>query len=78
MIGVAGAPLYVPATETPAPWTAVGYGVERMVGVITQSLNGLKHIMHRHDRRGEPAGAARHRPDLGRDGAAGLPQLHRR
>jgi regulator of sigma E protease len=41
MIGVAGAPLYVPATETPAPWTAVGYGVERMWMVITQSLTGL-------------------------------------
>lgn len=45
MIGVAGAPLYMPATTTPAPWTAVGYGVERMVNVITQSLNGLKHII---------------------------------
>ena len=31
MIGVAGAPLYLPATVTPAPWTALGYGVERMV-----------------------------------------------
>ena len=45
MIGVAGAPLYLPATETPAPWTALGYGVERMVGVITQSLNGMQHIV---------------------------------
>jgi regulator of sigma E protease len=45
MIGVAGAALYLPATETPMPWTAVGYGVERMAGVITQSLNGLKHII---------------------------------
>jgi regulator of sigma E protease len=45
MIGVAGAPLYMPATETPMPWTAIGYGAERMVNVITQSLNGLKHIV---------------------------------
>lgn len=45
MIGVAGAPLYTPATVTPAPWTALGYGVERMVAVITQSLNGLAHIL---------------------------------
>lgn len=45
MIGVAGASLYLPATETPAPWTAVALGTERMVSVITQSLNGLKHIL---------------------------------
>lgn len=45
MIGVAGASLYLPATETPAPWTAIGLGAERMVMVITQSLNGLKHIL---------------------------------
>ncbi len=45
MIGVAGAPLYTPATVTPAPWTALGYGVERMFAVIHQSLNGLAHIL---------------------------------
>jgi regulator of sigma E protease len=45
MIGVAGAPLYVPATETPAPWTALAYGVERMWMVITQSLTGLANIL---------------------------------
>jgi regulator of sigma E protease len=45
VIGVAGASLYLPATETPAPWTAVGLGAERMLLVITQSLNGLKHII---------------------------------
>ena len=45
MIGVAAAPLYQPATVTPAPWAALGIGVERMFGVITQSLNGLKHII---------------------------------
>ncbi|MCB1371003.1 MAG: RIP metalloprotease RseP [Rhodobacteraceae bacterium] len=45
MIGAAGAPLYLPATETPMPWTAVGYGALRMVDVITQSLNGLKHVI---------------------------------
>jgi regulator of sigma E protease len=45
MIGVAGSSLYVPATVTPAPWTAVAIGTERMVSVITQSLNGLKHII---------------------------------
>lgn len=45
MIGVAGASLYMTATETPAPWTALGHGVERMVSVITQSLNGIKHMI---------------------------------
>jgi len=45
MIGVAGASLYLPATETPAPWTAIGLGVERMALVVVQSLNGLKHII---------------------------------
>jgi regulator of sigma E protease len=44
MIGVAGAPLYLPATETPAPWTALGYGVERVAMVIVQSLNGIRYI----------------------------------
>jgi regulator of sigma E protease len=45
MIGVAGASLYAPATETPAPWTALGAGFVRMVDVIAMSLNGLKHII---------------------------------
>jgi regulator of sigma E protease len=45
MIGVAGGPLYLPATETPMPWTALGIGGERMVGIIVQSLNGLKHML---------------------------------
>jgi regulator of sigma E protease len=45
MIGVAGASLYGTETVTPAPWTAIGYGAKRMFGVITQSLNGLKHII---------------------------------
>ena len=45
MIGVAGAALYEPLTHTPMPWTAVWLGTKRMVGVITQSLNGLKHIL---------------------------------
>jgi len=45
MIGAAGASLYMPATETPMPWTALGFGALRMVEVITQSLNGLKHIV---------------------------------
>ncbi len=45
MIGVAGATLYLPATQTPAPWTAVALGAERMVMVITQSLNGMKHLI---------------------------------
>ncbi len=45
MIGVAGASLYLPATETPAPWTALAIGAERTVMVVTQSLNGLKHIV---------------------------------
>ncbi|HVH01761.1 MAG TPA: RIP metalloprotease RseP [Amaricoccus sp.] len=45
MIGVAGAPLYLPATETPAPWTALAYGVERMAAIIVQSLNGIRSIV---------------------------------
>jgi regulator of sigma E protease len=45
MIGVAGAPLYLPATETPAPWTALGYGVERMAAIVVQSLNGIRYII---------------------------------
>lgn len=45
MIGVAGAPLYMPATETPMPWTAVAYGAERMVTIVVQSLNGIKSII---------------------------------
>ncbi len=45
MIGVAASPLYEPARVTPAPWTAVGLGAARMLEVITQSLNGLKHIL---------------------------------
>lgn len=45
MIGVAGASLYMPATETPAPWTALAYGADRMVFVIVQSLVGLKSIL---------------------------------
>ena len=45
MIGVAGALLYLPATVTPAPWTALGYGAERMASVVTQSLTGLASIL---------------------------------
>jgi regulator of sigma E protease len=45
MIGVAGAPLYLPATETPAPWTAVAIGAERMASVIVQSLRGIASIL---------------------------------
>jgi regulator of sigma E protease len=45
MIGVAGAPLYLPATETPMPWTALAFGIERMFAIITQSLNGLRSIL---------------------------------
>lgn len=45
MIGVAGASLYMPATVTPAPWTAIAFGAERTVAVITQSLFGMKSIL---------------------------------
>jgi regulator of sigma E protease len=45
MIGVAGASLYFPATETPAPWSALGAGVARTVDVIVMSLTGLKAIV---------------------------------
>ena len=46
MIGVAGAPLYEPATRTPAPWTALGYGVTRVYDVIAQSLHGMRSIIN--------------------------------
>ncbi|TPE53560.1 RIP metalloprotease RseP [Amaricoccus solimangrovi] len=46
MIGVAGAPLYEPATRTPAPWTALGFGVTRVYEVIAQSLNGMRSILN--------------------------------
>lgn len=42
MIGVASRPLYQSATVTPAPWTAVAIGVERMGSFIYQSLNGIR------------------------------------
>jgi regulator of sigma E protease len=45
MIGVAGASLYLPATETPAPWRAAWHGVERTADVIVMSLTGIKHII---------------------------------
>lgn len=45
MIGVAGAPLYMPATETPMPWTAVAYGTERMATIVVQSLHGIRSIV---------------------------------
>ena len=65
MIGAAGAPLYRPATVTPGPLTALGFGVERTWTVITQSLNGIRAILTGAIGAGEPAGAARHRADLG-------------
>lgn len=45
MIGVAGAPLYHPATVTPGPFRAVAFGVERTWAVITQSINGIRSIV---------------------------------
>lgn len=45
MIGVVGGQIYAPVTETPMPWSALGYGVTRMIDVIVQSLNGIKHIV---------------------------------
>jgi regulator of sigma E protease len=45
MIGVGGGPIYMPATVTPMPWTAVGIGALRMVDIISQSLSGIKHIV---------------------------------
>lgn len=45
MIGAAGASLYTTATVTPAPWTAVWIGAERMVHVISQSLHGIASIL---------------------------------
>lgn len=45
MIGVAGASLYLPATEIPAPWTALALGAGRTLDVIVMSLTGLGHIL---------------------------------
>lgn len=45
MIGAVSASLYQPMTATPAPWTAIGLGVERVGAVIVQSLNGLRSII---------------------------------
>ena len=45
MIGVAGASLYSPATEMPLPWDALWLGFQRMLDVITESLNGIKHMI---------------------------------
>lgn len=46
MIGVAGAPLYLPATVTPAPWTAAAFGASRVFDVISQSLHGMRSILN--------------------------------
>ncbi len=46
MIGVAGAPLYLPLFETPAPWTAAAYGISRVTEVIGQSLHGMRSILN--------------------------------
>jgi regulator of sigma E protease len=45
MIGISGGMAYFPATETPAPWTAVRMGAERVYQVVSMSLNALKHIV---------------------------------
>jgi regulator of sigma E protease len=45
MIGVAGAPLYRPATVMPGPLTALAFGAERTWMVITQSLTGIRSIL---------------------------------
>lgn len=45
MIGVAGGSLYVPATYTPAPWTALAIGAERMLAVVVQSVTGIRHLV---------------------------------
>ncbi|MEM9228598.1 MAG: RIP metalloprotease RseP [Pseudomonadota bacterium] len=45
MIGVAGDALVFPQTTTPAPWTALWIGAQRVVEVITMSLTGIGHII---------------------------------
>ncbi len=45
MIGAAGASLYTTATVTPAPWTAVWIGAQRMVSIVGQSLHGIASIL---------------------------------
>ncbi|MHA3978626.1 RIP metalloprotease RseP [Halovulum sp. GXIMD14794] len=45
MIGVGGDVLLYPLTETPAPWTALAIGAERVWEVITMSLTGIGHII---------------------------------
>ena len=77
MIGVAGAPLYLPATVTPAPWTAVGYGVERMGLVITQSLHGLASILTGASARTTCRARSASRRSRRRDRRPGARQLHR-
>ncbi len=44
MIGVVAGFAFEPITESVAPWTALYYGADRVVAVISSSLNALKHI----------------------------------
>lgn len=45
LIGMYGAPFITPANEMPGPFQTITYGVERTVGVVTNSLSGLYHLI---------------------------------
>jgi regulator of sigma E protease len=45
MIGVSSTGIYYPASVTPAPWTAVWYGIQQVGDVIYGSINGLVHMI---------------------------------
>ncbi|MCF6273002.1 MAG: RIP metalloprotease RseP [Rhodobacteraceae bacterium] len=45
MIGVYGAFYFEPATATPSLLTAMEFGANRVYGVITSSLSGMKHMI---------------------------------
>lgn len=44
MIGVSGAFVFSPATETPAIWTAAYYGTRNTYEILSLSINGIKHM----------------------------------
>ncbi|MEO0999253.1 MAG: RIP metalloprotease RseP [Pseudomonadota bacterium] len=45
IIGVSIGSVLAPATETPDPATAVWFGVQRTVGIITGTVNGVYHMI---------------------------------
>ena len=45
LIGLTGGLAFVPATATPSPFEAAGYGVDQITFIIKSSLSGLYHIV---------------------------------